>query len=664
MKMNRILLAIAASVLFVLQVVGQVPAQGVIGGIPNQQPVPPAKGSISGSVVKAASGDAVSGAQIMLTRVGNAPAAPGTLETTAAPAGRGGNTAATQGQQGQQRQDPIIIPIVKTDDQGKFIVPDVPAGTYRVSATRNGYAQQQFGQRSFGRPGTTVTVRDGQQVQDIAFHLVPAATIAGRVTDAKGEPLPGVTVQALRSTYDATGKRSLQPVGNAKTNDLGEYRLYWMNPGRYFVNANAAPQGIEALSAVSSRAAASQAPSTPEEAQMMAQAQSILGPGKNPNEETDNGYVMTYYPGSPDAARAAAVELQSGAEVRGIDFALTRDRKVRLRGKVVDSTTGRPPQNATVSVSSRESSGSTLDFLGALGGALQGNTYDPATGAFEIKEVSSGGYFLQVMSQSEGPQGAAAGTDAAAALAGISNTQTSIDVYGSDIENIVVTITPGVTIPGRVRLEGTPATTPNNPAQNDNPYRTFSVSLSTPSGGLSLMTLLGGGAAAGTPTADGTFSIQRVQPGDYKVAVRGLGPNMYIKEARLDQVDVMAGVKIGDRVSGQLEVTLSYNAGSVDATITDAALKPVSGVQAVLIPDGQRDRRELYKTAVTDQNGKVSLRGLAPGDYRLYAWEDLEPFSYFDSEVLRQYEQQGKPVRVKESAKETVDMKIIAATAP
>ena len=600
----------------------------------------------------------------MLTRVGNAPAAPGTLETTAAPAGRGGNTAATQGQQGQQRQDPIIIPIVKTDDQGKFIVPDVPAGTYRVSATRNGYAQQQFGQRSFGRPGTTVTVRDGQQVQDIAFHLVPAATIAGRVTDAKGEPLPGVTVQALRSTYDATGKRSLQPVGNAKTNDLGEYRLYWMNPGRYFVNANAAPQGIEALSAVSSRAAASQAPSTPEEAQMMAQAQSILGPGKNPNEETDNGYVMTYYPGSPDAARAAAVELQSGAEVRGIDFALTRDRKVRLRGKVVDSTTGRPPQNATVSVSSRESSGSTLDFLGALGGALQGNTYDPATGAFEIKEVSSGGYFLQVMSQSEGPQGAAAGTDAAAALAGISNTQTSIDVYGSDIENIVVTITPGVTIPGRVRLEGTPATTPNNPAQNDNPYRTFSVSLSTPSGGLSLMTLLGGGAAAGTPTADGTFSIQRVQPGDYKVAVRGLGPNMYIKEARLDQVDVMAGVKIGDRVSGQLEVTLSYNAGSVDATITDAALKPVSGVQAVLIPDGQRDRRELYKTAVTDQNGKVSLRGLAPGDYRLYAWEDLEPFSYFDSEVLRQYEQQGKPVRVKESAKETVDMKIIAATAP
>jgi hypothetical protein len=179
-----------------------------------------------------------------------------------------------------------------------------------------------------------------------------------------------------------------------------------------------------------------------------------------------------------------------------------------------------------------------------------------------------------------------------------------------------------------------------------------------------LSALLGGGAAAGKPAADGTFSIQRVQPGDYKVSVSGLGPNMYIKEARLDQVDILGGVKLGDRVSGQLEVTLSYNAGTVDGTITDAALKPVSGVQSVLIPDSQRDRRELYKTAITDQNGKVSLRGLAPGEYRLFAWEDLEPFSYFDAEVLRQYEQQGKPVHVRESAKEQVDMKIIAASAP
>jgi hypothetical protein len=139
---------------------------------------------------------------------------------------------------------------------------------------------------------------------------------------------------------------------------------------------------------------------------------------------------------------------------------------------------------------------------------------------------------------------------------------------------------------------------------------------------------------------------------------------MYIKEVRLDQNDVLGGMKIGDRINGTLDVTLSYNGGIVEGTITDTISKPVTGVQAVLIPDAQRDRRELYKTAITDQNGKVSLRGVTPGDYRLFAWEDIEPYSYFDPEVLKQYEQQGKLVHVKESAAEQVEMKIIAAPAP
>ena len=642
------------------QGIGQRSGGGVVSGVPNQQPAPPAKGSISGSVVKASSGEVLGGAQITLTRIGDVQPV-GSLETSAAPAGRGGNATA-QAQPARQRQDPVIIPAVKADDEGRFIVADIPAGTYRVAAARNGYTQQQYGQRSYGRPGTAVTVAAGQQVKDINFRLIPAGTIVGRVTDVKGEPLPGVTVQAMRSTYDATGKRSLQPAGNAKTNDLGEYRLYWMNPGRYFVNANAAPQGLEALSALSTRAAAAQAPSTPEEAQLMAQSQSILGPGRNPNEESDTGFVMTYFPGTPDAARASAVDLQPGAEVRGIDFALPRDRKVRIRGKIVDSSTGKWPENAQVTVSSRDGSSSALDFLGAIGGALQGNTYDPSTGEFEIKEVSSGGYFLQVMSQG-GPAPAGPNADISATLSGISNTQVPVDVYGADIENLIVTITPGVTIPGRVRLEGAPVNAPNNPGQNDNPFRTFSVSLSSPSGGGPLLMALLGGTSAGRPAADGTFSLQRVTPGDYKVSVSGLGPNMYVKEARLDQTDILGGVKIGDRINGQLELTLSYNAGSVEGTITDVASKPVSGVQAVLIPD-QRERRELFKTAITDQSGKVTFRGVTPGTYRLFAWEDLEPYSYFDPEVLRQYEQQGKLVNVKESANAVIDMKIIPASVP
>jgi hypothetical protein len=565
---------------------------------------------------------------------------------------------------------------VRTDDQGKFLLPDVPPGSYRISATRNGYAQQQYGQRSYGRPGTVINIQPGKEIKDIAFRLIPAGTIVGRVTDQKGEPLPGVSVQALRSTYNSTGKQQLQPVATAKTNDLGEYRLYWINPGRYYLNANAAPQGLEALTAMSSRAAAAQAPSTPEQAQQLAQAQSILGPGRNPNEEIDPGFVTMFYPNTPDTSRASTVELTPGAEIRGIDFTLIRDRKVRIRGKIVDASSGKPPEMAQVAVSLRDSAGSAVDILGALGGALQGNTYNPTTGEFEIKEVGTGRYFLQVMSQTKAssPPVPGAPVNTAQALdqiASLNSVSVPVDVYDADVENMQVTVTPGVTIPGRLRVEGTAPPNLNaaaninpNQNQNPNPNAAFTVSLvSTMGGGSSILALLSGGGG-GKAAADGTFSLQRIAPGDYKVSISGMGPNMFVKEASLDQKDILGGVTIGDRTNGTLELTISRSGAEVDATIIDATANPVNGIQVVVIPETQRDRHELYKTALTDQDGKAVIRGLTPGDYRLFAWEDIEPFSYFDAEILKQYEQQGKLIHARESIREPAEMKIIPAPAP
>jgi hypothetical protein len=163
------------------------------------------------------------------------------------------------------------------------------------------------------------------------------------------------------------------------------------------------------------------------------------------------------------------------------------------------------------------------------------------------------------------------------------------------------------------------------------------------------------------PAADGTFTIPRVTPGEYKLSVDLVNPNMYLKEARLDQTDVLQGITIGDRVDGVLDVVLSPNGGQLDGAVVGADLKPVSGVQAVLVPERLRNRLDLYKTAITNQDGRFTIRGLTPGDYRLLAWEDIEPFAYFDSDVLRQYEALGKPVRIQEAGKETAEVRIIPA---
>jgi protocatechuate 3,4-dioxygenase beta subunit len=639
---------------------------------PPQAPQPPAaKGTISGTVVKATTGEPIARVQVSITPVRSAPnltggdplAAGGTRGGNGGTAGAGGGGAdITPAAAAQQL---LVIPTAMTDEQGNFVVKDVPAGSYRVNAVRNGYSRQEFGQKTVGRPGTVLNVKAGQEVKDVAFRLTPAATIVGRVLDINGDPLPGVSVQAMRTTFDATGKRSLKAVGAAKTNDLGEYRLYWMDPGRYFVNANAAATGLEAIAAMSAQAqaASGQEPSTPEEAQLMAQSQSILGPGKNPNEAANTGFVASYYPNTPDPSRAVAIELQPGSEIRGIDFTLVKDQKVRIRGKITDAATGKPPQMAQVSLSPREGGGGLLDgLLGSIGGALQGNTYDPATGVFEAKDVASGSYYLQVMSQAQTQPNAGArgaeptnAADPLAALSSMNTTKVSVDVLGADIDNLNIMVTPGITIPGRIRLE---AGTVAAGGQTQNPFEGLSVSLQS-SGGLDLLALLGGAGAK--PAADGNFTLPKTAPGDYKVAVRGMTPNMYIKEARLEQRDILGGVTIGTNISGTLEITVSPNAGQLEGTITDSLAKPVTGTLVVLIPDKDRDRHELFKMTTTDQLGHFTMRGVVPGSYRLFSWEDIEAFSFFEADVLKEYEDKGKPVVIRESDKATLDMKIIPA---
>jgi protocatechuate 3,4-dioxygenase beta subunit len=67
--------------------------------------------------------------------------------------------------------------------------------------------------------------------------MQPHAVISGRVLDDEGEPIPHVQVHAMTYRY-MQGRKQLMPTGNASTNDLGEYRIFGLPPGKYFVSAN------------------------------------------------------------------------------------------------------------------------------------------------------------------------------------------------------------------------------------------------------------------------------------------------------------------------------------------------------------------------------------------------------------------------------------------
>src|SRR6185369_7005605 len=120
-----------------------------------------------------------------------------------------------------------------TDASGHFSLSNIDSGTYQISASAEGYAQQQFAIPPNGQTGmsTSVTVAAGQTANDVVLHLTPGGTISGRVTGGNGEALVGMDVQLVRATYQIDGRRNLLPLGSAQqTNDRGEYRLFWMPP--------------------------------------------------------------------------------------------------------------------------------------------------------------------------------------------------------------------------------------------------------------------------------------------------------------------------------------------------------------------------------------------------------------------------------------------------
>jgi hypothetical protein len=81
-----------------------------------------------------------------------------------------------------------------------------------------------------------------------------------------------------------------------------------------------------------------------------------------------------------------------------------------------------------------------------------------------------------------------------------------------------------------------------------------------------------------------------------------------------------------------------------------------------LVPDApRRERLMLFKMAMSDTTGHFSITGVAPGEYKLFAWEQIEEGAYQDPEFLKPYENQGEAVTMREGSRETAQLKVISS---
>src|SRR5262249_33063469 len=183
----------------------------------------------------------------------------------------------------------------------------------------------------------------------------------------------------------------------------------------------------------------------------------------------------------------------------------------------------------------------------------------------------------------------------------------------------VLTFVPPITICGRMRIEGEPLPELFRASIDLRPVQSNSLGFSP---------------RPSQTNADGTFNVDGVLPGEYRVTPNlqfgSSAMNLYVKEIRFGSADVLTnGMVVTGSTSDKLDVVFGKNGGKVNGTVRADSQQLISNAQVVLIPD-QRDRHDLYKFVITDANGQFSFPSVAPGSYKVFAWENVEQFSWFD----------------------------------
>jgi hypothetical protein len=524
---------------------------------------------------------------------------------------------------------------VTTGPDGRFVFANVVPGEYRVVASHSGgYVPAEYGQRTPTGHGIRFVLSAGQKLADVQLTLTPTGSISGHVYDRDGEPAGRAIVQALRPIY-RDGKRVLTIVQSVLTNDRGEYRLFWLPPGQYYVTAKAArvpdtepniPGVPIALRPSVVRITEPARTVTFEQAMGPVVSTRTLPTG----EVVDEIEVTVYYPGATEADRAARIDLRSGASADGVDIPTAGPvRSRRIRGIVVMAN-GQPVVDAGVLAVPRSSDPNLVVPADR----------SRADGSFDIAGVVPGSYFLFANDQS---------------MTGV----VPLQVGDANVDNVVIAVTPGYRISGRIVVEGQSrnGSDPNVASQRVTLRRDPDI-LGMPSAGPSF---------SPPPSADGSFVLEGVPPGDFRVTLGfpgarpSLPPDAYVVSMRLGTADVLEG---GLHLSGQprdvLEIVIGANGGRVSGTVVNGGRDPVPNATVVAVPDaGDRHRTDRYEGVSSDASGRFHLQGLAPGSYTLFAWEDVDEGSWQDPDFLRPYETRGASVRVRDGSDENIQLTVI-----
>jgi protocatechuate 3,4-dioxygenase beta subunit len=503
----------------------------------------------------------------------------------ATPIGRG--AARRLGPAGQGAQ-------TSTDDDGAFEFESLAPASYVISASAPGYITPPPPIEDENGPGV-------YRAGDVAnITLARGGVVTGKVVNASGNPLTGVTVNAIRVgglDGEADNQLVFQGFGPAwRTDDRGVYRIYGLVPGSYIIQAGQAGQAGGPRGA------------TP----------NLLSPYSED--------APTYYPSSARDV-ATPVPVRAGEEVAGIDVSYRGERGRVVSGRIVAKTGdgGLGPAQIALSVAGSDAVVATAMQMDA-GRRNAGRMNSDASRGFAFYGVRDGEYEIVAHRAGFGAE-----SDAVSAPRRVS-------VRGADVGGVELTLAPLASLSGRIvvekkadvcqKLRASSVEEILLTAERDE-VRTHEATL------LSQLTA----TRPAAPNAAGEFTLRNLQAGRHRVIAQLPDENWYLHaismeskppapSARRTATRVSVNVardgvtlKPGEKLTGMTVAIAEGAAAMKGHVVVDQDGKLPGKVRAYLIPAEKEavDNPLRYAQANAGGDGGFNFKNLAPGRYYLFA---------------------------------------------
>jgi hypothetical protein len=489
---------------------------------------------------------------------------------------------------------PGIDPVF-TDSSGRFEFTRLAPGRYILTAEKTGFARARYGSRNEVDPPIPVDVGaapPANTLDGIEIRMARGAAISGRVVNELGEPVVGapVSVGSLRTAGAETRFVAARPV--VQTDDRGEYRAGGLPAGRYYVSIAGAAEGT-----------------------------SIPGA---PSEWTrTTGWTRTFYPAASGVAGAAAIVLAAGEEIAGVDMTLAASPAAKLSLGILDASGAFP------------ASGGLINLL--MPGDVPGEILD------------NRGVPLSLANNGKMTPAVEAGDWVAVAL-GATRALAHIHLAPGEVTSLMLTLSPGARLAGRVVFNGTSAPPALNSVRLG--VRGTGPDAAIPSAGLSngAVTVKSDGSFE-MPALAGTFVLQPASP------LRGwiLQSVMLGERDLLDNPLTLTG---SEEITG-VQVIFTDQLADLSGNTADAEGRPAAGCAVAIFPaegtPGFASRRTRLLRA--DQNGRFSVSDLPSGSYLAAAMEDVDGEGWLSADSLRRLRNTAMPVTLADRDRKIITLR-------